>query len=265
MNKIVFITGASSGFGEACARKFAAAGGYHIIITGRRKERLEKLKSELEQAARPATPPPPGAEPVRVMPLEFDVQDREAVFSAVSNLPEAWKKIELLVNNAGLALGRDFFQDAVLDDWETMIDTNVKGLLYVSKAVLPLLIAQKKGHIINIGSTAGKEVYEKGNVYCATKHAVDAISKAMRIDLLSEGIKVTAIHPGAADTEFSRVRFKGDEQQAEKVYEGYTPLSAEDVAEVVYYCASLPSHVCINDLTLTCTAQANSFYLYKKA
>ncbi len=222
------------------------------------------MKQELESGAS-GTTRTSGAEPVKVWPLVFDVQDKEAVFSAIGNLPAAWKKIELLVNNAGLSLGRDLFQDASLDDWEIMIDTNVKGLLYVSKAVIPLLIAQKKGHIINVGSIAGKEVYEKGNVYCASKHAVDAISKAMRIDLLSHGIRVTAIHPGAAETEFSNTRFKGDEQLAQKVYEGYTPLRAEDVADVIYYCTSLPSHVCINDLTLTCTAQANAFYLYKNA
>jgi 3-hydroxy acid dehydrogenase / malonic semialdehyde reductase len=251
MNKIVLITGATSGFGEACARKFVAAGGYDIIITGRRKERLEALASSLA--------------PALVLPLVFDVQDRAAVFSAISHLPAEWRKISILINNAGLALGRDLFEDANLDDWETMIDTNVKGLLYVSKAVIPLLIEQKKGQIINIGSVAGKEVYEKGNGYCASKYAVDAISKSMRIDLLKHQIKVTAIHPGAADTEFSKVRFKGDTGQAQKMYEGYTPLSAEDIADTVFYCASLPPHVCINEVNITCTAQANSFYLYKNA
>jgi 3-hydroxy acid dehydrogenase/malonic semialdehyde reductase len=249
MNKIVLITGATSGFGEACARKFAAAGGYNIIITGRRKERLENLASSL---------------PATVLPLVFDVRDKTAVFAAISQLPPDWRKIDILINNAGLALGRDLFQDASLDDWETMIDTNVKGLLYVSKAVTPLLIEQNQGHVINIGSVAGKEVYEKGNVYCASKYAVDAISRAMRIDLLKHRIKVTAIHPGAADTEFSKVRFKGDQAQAEKIYEGYTPLSAEDIADTVFYCASLPAHVCINEVNITCTAQANSYYLYKE-
>ena len=248
MNKIVLITGATSGFGEACARKFAAAGGYNIIITGRRKERLESLASSL---------------PATVFPLVFDVRDKAAVFAAISQLPPDWRKIDILINNAGLALGRDLFQDASLDDWETMIDTNVKGLLYVSKAVTPLLIEQNQGHVINIGSIAGKEVYEKGNVYCASKYAVDAISKAMRIDLLKHRIKVTVIHPGAADTEFSKVRFKGDQAQAQKMYEGYTPLSAEDIADTVFYCASLPAHVCINEVNITCTAQANSYYLYK--
>ena len=250
MNKTILITGATSGFGEACAQKFATAGGYNIIITGRRKEKLEALASSL---------------PATVLPLVFDVQDRTAVFAAIGGLPAEWKKIDILVNNAGLALGRDLFEDASLDDWDTMIDTNVKGLLYVSKAVTPLMIDQKGGHVINIGSIAGVEVYEKGNGYCASKYAVDAISKAMRIDLLKHQIKVTAIHPGAADTEFSNVRFKGDKAQADKMYEGYTPLSAEDVAGTIYYCASLPPHVCINEINITCTAQANSFYLFKKS
>ncbi len=251
MNRTIFITGATSGFGEACARKFAASGD-HLILTGRRKGRLEKLKQEL-------------GENVQVLPLVFDVQDRDAVFAAVAGLPEKWRKIDVLINNAGLALGRDFFEEGSLEDWETMIDTNVKGLLYVSKAVLPLLIAAGNGHIINLGSVAGKEVYEKGNVYCGSKFAVDAISKSMRIDLLRHGIKVTAVHPGAADTEFSSVRFKGDETQARKIYEGYTPLSAEDVADTIHYCASLPPHVCINDLVITCTAQADAIYFYKKS
>jgi NADP-dependent 3-hydroxy acid dehydrogenase YdfG len=249
MKKIVLITGATSGFGEACTRKFAAAGGYQLIITGRRKERLEALKKELG----PTT---------EILPLVFDVQDKEAVFSTFRQLPEDWKKIDLLINNAGLALGRDFFDEASMDDWETMLDTNVKGLLYVSRAVLPYLVAQK-GHIINLGSVAGKEVYEKGNVYCASKFAVDALSRSMRIDMLRHGIKVTVIHPGAADTEFSEVRFKGDRNQAKKIYEGYTPLSAADVADAIFYCATLPPHVCINELNITCTAQADAFYFYK--
>jgi NADP-dependent 3-hydroxy acid dehydrogenase YdfG len=169
----------------------------------------------------------------------------------------------VLINNAGLALGRDAFQDANLDDWETMIDTNIKGLLYVSKAALPLMINNKKGHIINIGSTAGVEVYKEGNVYCASKHAVAAISKSMRIDLLPKHIKVTAIHPGAAETNFSNTRFKGDEAKAAAVYEGYKALEAVDVANVAYYVTTLPDHVCINELVVTCTSQANSIYLQK--
>lgn len=178
-------------------------------------------------------------------------------------MPNEWKNIDVLINNAGLALGRDLFNDAEMDDWETMIDTNVKGLLYVSKALLPGMVSRKKGHIINIGSIAGKEVYEKGNVYCASKAAVNAISKSMRIDLLQHHIKVTAIHPGAAETAFGNVRFKGDEEMARKVYERYQPLTAMDVADVIYYCTTLPEHVCINDLDITCLAQANAYYIYK--
>jgi len=195
--------------------------------------------------------------------LCFDVQNKEAVFAAIKTIPVNFSSIDVLINNAGLALGRDAFQDANLDDWETMIDTNVKGLLYVSKAVLPLLINNKKGHIINIGSTAGVEVYKEGNVYCASKHAVAAISKSMRIDLLPQHIKVTAIHPGAAETNFSNTRFKGDEAKAAAVYEGYKALEAVDVANVAYYVTTLPDHVCINELVVTCTSQANSFYLQK--
>ena len=253
MNKIVLITGASSGFGKACAEKFASEK-YDVIITGRRKDRLEEIEKTLV-----------GEHKVRVHSLSFDVQDREAVMNAIAGLPDDWKKPAVLVNNAGLALGRDYFEEASLEDWETMIDTNLKGLMYVSRAVIPLMIAEKKGHIINIGSTAGKEVYEKGNMYCASKHAVDAISKAMRIDLLRHHIKVTAIHPGAAETEFSMVRFKGNETEAKKVYAGYEALSAADVAATVYYTTTLPPHVCINDLVITCTAQANSFYTYREA
>ena len=282
MNRTILITGATSGFGEACARKFAAAGD-HLILTGRRTDRLESLAKELQgtapavqsipaaqsapiatpsPAAQPAQPAPP-AQPTRVLPLTFDVRDRTEVDAAIASIPKNWRNIDILINNAGLALGRNYFDDASLEDWETMIDTNVKGLLYVSKAVLPLMIPTGNGHIINLGSVAGKEVYEKGNVYCGTKFAVDAISRSMRIDLLRHGIKVTAIHPGAADTEFSKVRFKGDENLARQIYEGYTPLHAEDVADAIFYCASLPPHVCINDLVITCKAQADAIYFYK--
>jgi NADP-dependent 3-hydroxy acid dehydrogenase YdfG len=201
---------------------------------------------------------------VKILTIPFDVQDKQAVFNAIEKLPPEWQDIDLLINNAGLALGRDFFDEADFQDWETMIDTNVKGLLYVSRAVLPFMIKRQSGHIINIGSTAGKEVYDKGNIYCASKHAVDAISKAMRIDLLRHNLKVTAIHPGAAETEFSIVRFKGDAQKATAVYDGFQPLSAKDVADVVYYCATLPAHVCINDLVMTSLQQANSFYFNRK-
>jgi 3-hydroxy acid dehydrogenase/malonic semialdehyde reductase len=251
VKKIICITGASSGFGEACANKFSA-NNYDLIITGRREEKLKSLKTTLEKKF---------GNQVHV--LSFDVSDRSGVDRAFTSLPEHWKKIDLLLNNAGLALGRDNFDEASLDDWDTMIDTNLKGLLYVSKAVLPFMISRKGGHIINIGSTAGKQVYQKGNVYCATKHAVQAISEAIRIDLLSHKIKVTVIHPGAAETEFSLVRLKQDVQEAKKVYEGFEPLHAEDIANVVFFAASLPDHVCINEMEITCLAQANSFYLFK--
>lgn len=250
--KTVFITGATSGFGEACAHQFAQ-NGYRLILNGRRHERLKKLSETLQQEYGAATYLAP-----------FDVQDKQAVFEAVAQLPEAWQAIDVLINNAGLALGRDLFDDANLEDWNTMIDTNVKGLLYVSKALIPLLLKSSGGHIINVGSTAAKEVYEAGNVYCATKHAVDALSQAMRIDLLRHKIKVTAIHPGAAETEFSLVRFKGNEATAKSVYQGFQPLTATDVAAVIYYTTTLPPHVCINDLVLTSTQQANSNYFYKK-
>jgi 3-hydroxy acid dehydrogenase / malonic semialdehyde reductase len=252
MNRKIFITGASSGFGKAIATTFAKNGD-DCIITGRRDDRLEELCNELESKYN-----------VAIYTLCFDVQDKDAVKKAIDGLPDDWKDIDVLVNNAGLALGRDYFEEADLADWETMIDTNVKGLLYVSRAISAGMATRKKGHIINVGSTAAKEAYEKGNVYCASKSAVDAISKGMRIDLLRHGIKVTAIHPGAAETEFSLVRFKGDADTAKSVYQGFEPLHAEDVANVVYYCTTLPAHVCINDLVLTCTAQASSFYFLRK-
>ena len=249
--KTVFITGATAGFGEACAIKYAQ-NGYGLILNGRRKERLESLKASLEEEYG-----------VSCYLLPFDVQDKKAVFASVESLPEEWHKIDILINNAGLALGRDAFDEANIDDWETMIDTNIKGLLYVSKAVLPIMVANKNGHIVNLGSTAAKDVYDKGNVYCATKAAVEALSKTMRIELLPHHIKVTAIHPGAAETEFSLVRFKGDEETAKKVYEGFEALTAKDIADTIFFCTSLPPHVCINDLVITSTQQANSIYTYK--
>lgn len=252
MNKTILITGATSGIGKACAVKFAAAG-FNIIITGRRNERLVQVKEELEKEFN-----------IQVLPLCFDVQDRQAVTAAFVDLPKEWQKIDVLINNAGLALGRDSFEDADMDDWETMLNTNVHGLLYVSKAVLPFMLAQQRGYIVNIGSVAGKEVYEKGNVYCASKFAVDAITKAMRIDLLKNNIKVTGIHPGAVETEFSLVRFKGEETSAKAAYAGFTPLTANDIADTVFYCVNLPDHVCINDLVITCTQQAGTYYFNKK-
>jgi len=249
--KILFVTGATSGFGKAIAEKFASEG-WSCIITGRRRERLHALKSELEDRYNAS-----------VLAYDIDVTDKDQVAYVVTGLPEEWKSIDLLVNNAGGAIGRDNFADADVQDFDIMIDTNVKGLLYITKAIVPYMIRNHRGHIINIGSIAGKEVYENGNVYCAAKHATDAISKGMRIDLLKHNIKITAIHPGAAETEFSLVRFKGDADKAQKVYEGYTPLQAEDIADIVYYCATLPPHVCINDLVVTPTAQANSNHLFK--
>ena len=250
--KIVLITGATSGFGKAIAIKFAEHG-YNIIITGRRTDRLAQLEEEIKQTFES-----------KVFTLPFDVRDRKSVNNALNSLPHDWKKIDILVNNAGLAQGLSTIQEGDIDDWETMIDTNVKGLLYVSRVVMPWMIEQGYGHIINMSSIAGKEAYAKGNVYCATKHAVDAISKSMRIDLLPHGIKVTAINPGAADTEFSLARFKGDAERAKNVYVGYKPLIAEDIAEVVYFAASRPAHVVLNDITITPLAQANTSYLLRK-
>lgn len=248
MPRIVFITGATSGFGDACAKKFAA-NGYDLIINGRRMDRLQKLADDLENKFN-----------VAVLQLPFDVRDEKLVFESIKNLPDEWKGIDVLINNAGLALGRDYFEEADVNDWNIMIDTNVKGALYVGKAVAQLMAKRKKGHIINMGSVAGKQVYEKGNAYCASKFALDAISQGMRIDLLRHNIKVTAINPGAAETEFSLVRFKGDETTAKKIYDGLRALTAEDIADVIYYCAALPDHVCINDLTISCTQQADSIY-----
>lgn len=250
MSKIILITGASSGLGKATAEKFAAEG-WNLILTARRKEKLAVVVNDIEKKYG-----------VKTLSLIFDVQDKKAVFEHLENLPKEWQAINVLLNNAGLALGRDPFEEANMEDWEIMIDTNLKGLIYASKAVLPFIIAQK-GHIINIGSTAGKEVYKDGNVYCATKHAVDAISKAQRIDLLQHQVKVTAIHPGAVETDFSLVRFKGDTTKADAVYAGYSPLKAEDIADTIWYVANTPEHVCINDLVITCTAQGNSTTIFK--
>lgn len=247
MNKTVLVTGATSGFGKAIAQQFAKSG-YDVAITGRRKERLEAFSAELEKNG------------VNVYTLCFDVRDKEAVDNTIGELKQKVSRIDILVNNAGLASGLGTIDEGDTEDWDKMIDTNVKGLLYVTKAVVPMMKTQKQGHIINIGSTAGKLVYKNGNVYCATKYAVDALTQAMRIDLLPYGIKVTAINPGMAETEFSIVRFHGDEEKAAKVYDDIMPLQAEDIADVVYYCATLPPHVCINDLTLTCTNQANGIY-----
>lgn len=251
MKKIVLITGATSGFGKATALLFAKHG-HDVIITGRRNERLIELKDKIESAYS-----------TRVSTLCFDVRKNEDVVKALNSLPEGWKKIDILVNNAGLASGLDPIQNGNLDDWEKMIDTNIKGLLYVSKIIMPWMIENKKGHIINIGSTAGKQVYANGNVYCASKHAVDAISQGMRIDLLKHSIKVTQIRPGAAETEFSNVRFHGDDERAKNAYNGYQPMNAEDIAQLIYFSTTLPPHLCINDLEATSLAQASSYYTNK--
>ncbi len=250
--KIAFITGATSGIGEAIALKFAQKD-INVIITGRRFDKLNALKSNITSNTK-----------ANILALKMDVTDRKSVEREINGLPDEWESIDILVNNAGLAVGLDPIQHGNPDDWEQMIDTNLKGLLYVSKAVLPLMIARQKGHIINIGSIAGKEVYPKGNVYCATKHAVDALTKSMRIDLLGNGIKVTQIAPGLVETEFSLVRFKGDEERASKVYQGYKPLEGKDIAEIAFFITTLPDHVCVNDILMTPLAQANSTIVDKK-
>ena len=251
MNKTVLITGATSGIGEACAKKYAADGD-RLILTGRRADRLNDLKKALEKDFSS-----------EVLALVFDVQDKKAVDKNLGALPTEWQKIDLLINNAGLAAGKDSFENADINDWETMLNTNVHGLLYVSKQIIPLMIANKKGHVVNIGSIAGKEVYENGNVYCASKFAVDAISKSMRIDLLKHSIKVTCIHPGAVETEFSLVRFKGDENKAAATYTGMIPLNGNDIADSIFYCTQLPDQVCINELVITPTQQATAYYTYR--
>jgi NADP-dependent 3-hydroxy acid dehydrogenase YdfG len=247
--KTILITGATSGFGEATARLLAQQG-HRLIITGRRSERLTALKNELNGAA--------------VLEVCFDVRDELAVNRAISSLPAEWKGIDVLINNAGLASGLARIQDGDTSDWNKMIDTNIKGLLYVTKAVLPFMIERKEGHIINLGSTAAKDVYDKGNVYCATKFAVDALSKSMRIDLLEHGIKVSQISPGAAETEFSLVRFEGDAQKAKAAYQGYQPLCADDIAGLIAMVIALPRNVCVNDLVVTSLAQANSVYIHRQ-
>jgi 3-hydroxy acid dehydrogenase / malonic semialdehyde reductase len=249
--KLGFITGATSGIGEATA-KVLASNGYNLIITGRRASRLSELKLELEKTG------------AHVLCLCFDVSILEEVNAAINSLEEHWRGIDLLVNNAGLAAGLSTIQEGDLNNWETMIDTNVKGLLYVSKAIMPMMISRKSGHIINIGSIAGKEAYARGNVYCATKHAVDALTKSMRIDLLPHHIRVTSVCPGAVDTEFSLVRFNGDQERAKMTYNGFVPLSADDIADTILWVASRPAHVNINDILIMPTAQANTTHLLRE-
>jgi len=243
---IAFITGATAGIGRATAELFAR-NGYNVIITGRRQERLNGFSEELKKNYN-----------VDVLPLSFDVRRLDDVEKAIASIPHDWRGIDVLVNNAGLAVGLNPIQEGVIDDWERMIDTNVKGLLYMTRTLAPILIANGRGHIVNIGSIAGKEVYANGNVYCATKHAVDALNKAMRVDLLPHRIKVTAVNPGMVETEFSVVRFKGDEERAGNVYKGLEPLRAEDIAETVYWVATRPAHVNINDIVIMPAVQANA-------
>lgn len=250
MTKTALITGATSGIGRATASLFAA-NGIMLILCGRRQDRLEALRSEL-------------GEQTEVHTLNFDVRDREAVFAAIESLPKPFSTIDILINNAGNAHGLDPIEQGSLDDWDAMLDINVKGLLYVSKAILPRMVDRGSGHIINIGSTAGKEVYPKGNVYCASKHAVDAINQGMRIDLNPYGIRVGAVNPGLVETEFSNVRFKGDEARAHGVYQGFEPLRPEDIADIVYFVVTRPYHVNIADLIVMPTAQATSTIVNRK-
>lgn len=245
MKKIALITGATSGIGRATALR-AAEIGYDLIITGRRQELLNELATEIRRQGR------------EVLPLCFDIRKAEEVKKAVADLEEKWQNIAVLVNNAGLAVGTSPIQEGIIDDWERMIDTNVKGLLYITREIAPLMIRNNNGHIVNIASIAGKEVYPGGNVYCATKHAVDALSKAMRTDMLKHNIKVTNIAPGMVETEFSIVRYKGDTEAAKNVYKGMTPLTNEDIADTIIFAITRPAHVCLNDIVIMPTAQANS-------
>lgn len=250
--KIAFITGATAGIGKASAEQFAK-NGYNIIITGRRKERLDEFSNQLKSNYN-----------IDVLSLNFDVRNLKEVETAILSIPENWKQIHVLLNNAGLAAGLNTIQEGNIDDWERMIDTNIKGLLYMTRSIAPIMVKNGFGHIINIGSIAGKEVYANGNVYCATKHAVDALNKGMRIDLLPHNIKVTAINPGMVETEFSIVRFNGDEDRAKNVYKGLQPLLPEDIAETVYWVASRPAHVNINDIIIMPTVQANATTTLRK-
>ncbi|MEA3443660.1 MAG: SDR family NAD(P)-dependent oxidoreductase [Bacteroidota bacterium] len=251
MKKIAFVSGATSGIGEAVALKLAE-NKFNLIIAGRRTERLKLLENKIRDIFE-----------VEVISLSFDVRVLEEVQNAVQTLPDNWKNIDLLVNNAGLAVGLSTIQEGVVDDWERMIDTNIKGLLYLSREISPFMVKRKQGHIINIGSIAGKEVYPNGNVYCGTKHAVDAITKGMRIDLVHDNVKVTGIHPGMVDTEFSLVRFKGDKEKANAVYNELVPLYADDIAEAVLFCATRPASVNINDMVIMPTIQASATVVHR--
>ncbi|BFP41397.1 hypothetical protein FGF1_22420 [Flavobacteriaceae bacterium GF1] len=250
MKKTALITGATSGIGKATATLFSEQG-FTLILCGRRQERLDAIKGELSKHT-------------EIHTLNFDVRNREEVFKAIASLPEAFSQIDVLINNAGNAHGLDPIQNGSLDDWDAMLDINVKGLLYVSKAVIPDMVKRQAGHIINIGSLAGKEVYPKGNVYCASKHAVDALNQGMRKDLNAYGVRVGAINPGLVETEFSDVRFKGDTERASTVYQGYDALKAEDIAEIIHFVVTRPYHINIADLLVLPTAQASSTILKKE-
>ena len=250
MRKIVLITGATSGIGEACARKFAQ-GGYDVIITGRRAQLLANLKKELE------------AEGVRVLALAFDVRNRNAATAAINSLPLEWQQIDVLINNAGLALGLEPEYEGSFEDWETMIDTNIKGLLTMTRLVVPRMVKRDNGHVINIGSVAGDAAYAGGNVYCGTKAAVKTITDGLRIDLAHTSVRVTNVKPGLVETHFSNVRFHGDDARADKVYEGVKPLTGADIAEVVFYAASAPAHVQIAEVLVLATHQANGSVLHR--
>ena len=250
MRKIVLITGATSGIGEACARKFAQ-GGYDVIITGRRAQLLANLKKELE------------AEGIRVLALAFDVRNRNAATAAINSLPLEWQQIDVLINNAGLALGLEPEYEGSFEDWETMIDTNIKGLLTMTRLVVPRMVKRDSGHVINIGSVAGDAAYAGGNVYCGTKAAVKTITDGLRIDLAHTSVRVTNVKPGLVETHFSNVRFHGNDARAEKVYEGVKPLTGADIAEVVFYAASAPAHVQIAEVLVLATHQANGSVLHR--
>lgn len=250
--KIVLVTGATSGIGVATAEIFAK-NNYNLILTGRRKDRLDEICSKLENEYN-----------IKTLSLCFDIRNKKEVEKHILGLGGDWNNIDILVNNAGLAAGLAEIQNGSIDDWEQMIDTNVKGLLYISKIVASKMIEQKSGHIVNIGSIAGKEAYPMGNVYCGTKHAVDAITKGMRMDLVKHGIKVSQVCPGMVDTEFSLVRFKGDKEKADSVYKGLTPLYAEDIADTIYYIVTRPAHVNINDILIMPTAQASATVTHRE-
>lgn len=251
MKRIALITGASSGIGEACARKFAE-GGYSLILTARRAEKLAELKAELE------------AEGTKVKTLTFDVRDAEAAETAVDSLEPEWREINVLINNAGLALGLDKEYEGDPDDWNTMIDTNIKGLLTMTRLIVPGMVERNEGHVINIGSVAGDAAYAKGNVYCATKAAVKTITDGLRIDLAETAVRVTNLKPGLVETNFSNVRFHGDNQRADNVYKGITPLTGADIADVAFYAASAPKHVQIAEVLILATHQASGSVIYRK-